>query len=134
MVEISDADRQRKHPPSLIWWLGCTVTLYYLSVATYTFYHNTLPTFDTKSDFYRSIVSKGIDYDTQHISLANLAFYVTMNFYGFIYVNVSNMNCSRQSIFYSSYPTRSHFVKLMLMTPVCYFMGAMYQLKAPTDQ
>lgn len=65
--------------------------------------------------------------------MANLTYYVLMNTFGFIYVNVSNMNCSRASLFHSSYASSCDFVQTLAYAPVFYFISSMFCLRAPTD-
>ena len=65
--------------------------------------------------------------------MANLVFYVMMNLFGHIYVNVSNMNCSRASVFHSSYPNTSDLKTTMMLSPVIYFAGNIVAIRAPTD-
>ena len=56
-----------------------------------------------------------------------------MNLFGHIYVNVSNVNCSRASVFHSSYPNTSD-LKITLMTaPFFFFAGNIVAIRAPTD-
>ena len=41
------AKRKQKHPPTLHWWMLCTVVLYGLAVGTYTVCHTFFPAYNT---------------------------------------------------------------------------------------
>ena len=72
-------------------------------------------------------------HDTTFLSVANFVFYALSNIYGFVYVNACNMNCSRKSLLYSSYPSYRDFIIMMVLIVPCYFAGAIIFLRAPTD-
>lgn len=88
---------------------------------------------DTGSDSYRNFYERGSLRNTTFISVANLVFFVMLTIYGFVYVNASNMNCSRASLFHSSYPNYRDFATLILLIPVIYLGGNIVMLRSPTD-
>ena len=85
------------------------------------------------SETLRWFFKRGDMYDTAHVSIANLTFYCLLNIFGHIYVNVCNVNCSRKSVFHSSYPNCKDFVTTVALSPLCYFAGNNIGLRAPTD-
>ena len=97
--------------------------LYLIAVLTYVIAHDSIPPLNTNSEYFRLFYKRGEFYDTTYISLANYTYYSLMNIYGFIYVNLSNMNCSRKSVFHSSYSNTWDFVQTLLWTPICFLIG-----------
>lgn len=85
------------------------------------------------SEYVRLFYKRGDLYDTTHVSLANFAFYGLMSIYGHIYVNVCNVNCSRKSVFHSSYPNRTDFMITVAQVPLSFFAGNNVALRATTD-
>ena len=66
--------------------------------------------------------------------MANYVFYSLMCIYGFIYVNVSNMNGTRKSVLHSSYANYFDFTLVIICIPFTYFLSTTNSLKAPTDR
>ena len=108
--------RQEKHPPSLTWWFTCTVIHFILSLVTFISCHKLIKPIDTGSELYRSLYERGNLRNTTWLPLANLLYLFFAVVYGFIYVNASNMNCARDSLFHSSYPNYRDFMTLTLLT------------------
>ena len=78
---------------------------------------------NTYSQFYRKLFSRGKTHNTTWLSLSNYAFYMLMNMTGFVYVNVSNLNMTRESIFYSNTRSYKHFFMNIFVSAVTFFIG-----------
>ena len=76
---------------------------------------------------------RGSHRNTTLFSVANLMFYAITNIAGHIYVNACNMNCSRASLFHSSYPSRRDFITTLLLIVPYFLLGNIVTLKAPHD-
>ena len=116
-----------------MWWLFCSIVLYIAFYFTHVASYSIFGTYDTESELFRQFYSRGSNYDTTVVSIANLVFYSLCNVYGFAYINASNMNCSRKSLFHSSYASYSDFITAVLLTPFTFLAGNIVCLKAPTD-
>ena len=81
----------------------------------------------------RKIFHRGDTYNTSYLSFGRLAFYVIMNTLGFLYVNISNLNCTRKSVFFSFYESKTDFVKTICFSPLFYFLGNNIALRAEHD-
>ena len=86
------------------------------------------------SELFRSFYERGASYNTRYISVANFAFYALCNIYGHVYVNVSNVNCTRANMLHSSYPNFRDFYCTVLLTPFYFLAGNIVTLKSPSDQ
>ena len=76
---------------------------------------------------------RGETHNTSYFAPGMLLFYMSMNMIGFLFVNVSNMNCSRKSLFYSNDESRVDFVKTTLFSPIIYFFGNNIALRSQHD-
>ena len=92
-----------------------------------------IPAIDTDSDSYRQIFKRGDTYDTTYFPIGNLIYYCIMNMSGFLYVNISNMNCSRESILHSRHERKRDFYMTTLYAPIFYFLGNNIALRSERD-
>ena len=67
--------------------------------------------------------ARGVTHNTSYISVGIMLYYVIMNTVGFIYVNICNMNCSRESIQFSNHESKADFYKTVLASPFLFFLG-----------
>ena len=56
-----------------------------------------------------------------------------MNVLGFVYVNVSNMNWSRRSLFFSNHENRRDFFLTVIFAPIFFFLGNNVCLRGQQD-
>ena len=81
--------------PTLQWKVFTTVTYFVVSAGLLKVLQKHIPDIDTRSEIYRIAYFRGKDnYNTTWVSPANLIWYCCNNIAGFIYVNVSNLNCA----------------------------------------
>ena len=86
-----------------------------------------------ENELYRSFYERGKLRNTTHISVANFVFYYIANICGTVYVNACNVNCSRPSLFHSSYLNHRSFFLTLLLTPFYFFAGFIVVLRDPHD-
>jgi len=106
-------------PVHVIGWAIVYVTLIYLILW---FCTEVIPDIDINSEFYRSLFSRGNTHDTTWLPLGNYIFYMLMNITGFIYINVSNLNFGRKSVFWSRTHTTDDFYTNILVSLVTFFL------------
>ena len=92
-----------------------------------------VPSFDTSSELFRTVFKRGDTYDTTYFALGNFIYYCLMNMTGYIYVNISNINMRRDSVFYSQRSESKDFMLNILFAPIFYFLGNNVSLRAATD-
>lgn len=108
-------------------------TAFYILACTILMLTSLIPEVNFNSNFYRACFARGYTYDTTYFSFGKLFFYMSMNVLGFIFVNVSNMNCSRRSIFFSRYESRRDFIKTLAFSPVMFFAGNNIAIRGEHD-
>ena len=109
----------KPEPEQVIGWTIVYVILIYCILW---FCTEVIPDIDIQSETYRSLFSRGNTHNTTWLPLGNYIFYVLMNITGFIYINVSNLNFGRKSVFYSRTHSYTHFYMNIWISAVTFFL------------
>jgi hypothetical protein len=92
-----------------------------------------IPSTDIKSEKFRAFLYRGEDiYNTTWLPWSNFYFYLIVNVTGFVYVNMSNLNCNRNLI-QSGKDRYFDFICAIFVAAVAFFIGPIIILRSSQD-
>ena len=87
-----------------------------------------------ESEKFNSFFYRGEDvYNSSYFPSGNFVFYAFANCAGFCYVNISNMNCTRKTLYESAHSAKKDFIYTMIFAPLMFMTSAMLVLRSPHD-
>ena len=120
--------------PTKAWKISTTIIFFVSSATLLYILTKHVPNYDTKSDWYRRAYFRGNNnYNTTWISTANLIWFIWNNMAGFIYVNVSNLNCAGSPFQCLKHRRYSDFFIAIILAPIIFFNTTAVVLRSEND-
>jgi len=71
--------------------------------------------------------------NTTYLPFSTLVYYCLANIFGFMYVNISNLNFYRKNLLFSFHMWYRDFTLTVIFAPIFYFVSTIVTLRSTTD-
>mmetsp|Transcript_432 Transcript_432/g.405 ORF Transcript_432/g.405 Transcript_432/m.405 type:complete len:122 (+) Transcript_432:122-487(+) len=118
---------------SYTWYCILGTLLFYLGAGLIAYLCFLIPEVNTGSSFFVKLYYR-YSYFTEYLNFGSFTYYWVINLYGFIFVNIVNLQNERHNPTYDQHLNSKSFYKTMfIVSPVLYFFTPVVTMRGTND-